>query len=41
VLKRYVAVATVTRPYFSADKDAPVEELVAEADRHPCSSSSR
>ena len=35
VLKRYVAVATPTRPYFSADKDAPVEDFVAEADRHP------
>jgi deazaflavin-dependent oxidoreductase (nitroreductase family) len=35
VLKRYVAVATATRPYFQADKDAPVEEFVAEADRHP------
>jgi len=35
VLKRYVAVATATRPYFQADKDAPVEDFVAEADRHP------
>jgi deazaflavin-dependent oxidoreductase (nitroreductase family) len=35
VLKRYVAVATATRPYFAADKDAPVEAFVAEADRHP------
>jgi deazaflavin-dependent oxidoreductase (nitroreductase family) len=35
VLKRYVAVATATRPYFAADKDAPVEDFVAEADRHP------
>jgi hypothetical protein len=35
VLKRYVAVATATRPYFQADKDSPVEEFVAEADRHP------
>jgi deazaflavin-dependent oxidoreductase (nitroreductase family) len=35
VLKRYVAVATATRPYFQADTDAPVEEFVAEADRHP------
>jgi hypothetical protein len=33
VLKRYVGVATATRPYFQADKDAPVEEFVAEADR--------
>ena len=35
VLKRYVAVATATRPYFGADKDSPVEDFVAEADRHP------
>jgi deazaflavin-dependent oxidoreductase (nitroreductase family) len=35
VLKRYVAVATATRPYFAADKDDPVEDFVAEADRHP------
>ena len=35
VLKRYVGVATATRPYFQVDKDAPVEEFIAEADRHP------
>ena len=35
VLKRYVAVATATRPYFGADKDAPVEDFTAEASRHP------
>jgi deazaflavin-dependent oxidoreductase (nitroreductase family) len=35
VLKRYVRVATATRPYFRADKDSPVEDFVAEADRHP------
>jgi hypothetical protein len=35
VLKRYVAIATATRSYFQADKDAPVEDFVAEADRHP------
>jgi deazaflavin-dependent oxidoreductase (nitroreductase family) len=35
VLKRYVGVATATRPYFGAGKDAPVENFVAEADRHP------
>jgi deazaflavin-dependent oxidoreductase (nitroreductase family) len=35
VLKRYVGVATATRPYFQADKDAPVGEFIAEADRHP------
>jgi deazaflavin-dependent oxidoreductase (nitroreductase family) len=35
VLKRYVAVATATRPYFDAGKDSPVEDFVAEAGRHP------
>jgi deazaflavin-dependent oxidoreductase (nitroreductase family) len=35
VLKRYVAVATKARAQFEADHDAPVEEFVAEADRHP------
>lgn len=35
VLKRYVGIATATRPYFQADKDSPVEDFVAEADRHP------
>jgi hypothetical protein len=35
VLKRYVAIATATRPYFQAQKDSPVGEFVAEADRHP------
>ena len=35
VLKQYVRVATATRPYFSATKDSPVEDFVAEADRHP------
>jgi deazaflavin-dependent oxidoreductase (nitroreductase family) len=35
VLKRYVAVASKTRSRFAAPPDAPVEEFVAEADRHP------
>jgi deazaflavin-dependent oxidoreductase (nitroreductase family) len=35
VLKRYVGIATATRPYFQADKSSPVEDFVAEADRHP------
>jgi deazaflavin-dependent oxidoreductase (nitroreductase family) len=35
VLKRYVRVATATRAYFQATKDSPVEDFVAEADRHP------
>jgi deazaflavin-dependent oxidoreductase (nitroreductase family) len=35
VLKEYVRIASATRPYFAARKDAPVEDFVAEADRHP------
>jgi len=35
VLKRYVAVAGKTRAYFSAAKDSPVADFIAEADRHP------
>jgi deazaflavin-dependent oxidoreductase (nitroreductase family) len=35
VLKRYVVVASATRPYFAATKDAPVEDFTAEAARHP------
>ena len=35
VLKRYVRIATATRPYFRATVDSPVEDFVAEADRHP------
>jgi deazaflavin-dependent oxidoreductase (nitroreductase family) len=35
VLQRYVAVASATREYFEAAKDAPVEQFVAEANRHP------
>lgn len=35
VLKRYVAVATKTKTRFEATPDAPVEDFVAEADRHP------
>jgi deazaflavin-dependent oxidoreductase (nitroreductase family) len=35
VLQRYVRIAPSTRPYFQATKDSPVEDFVAEADRHP------
>jgi hypothetical protein len=35
VLKRYVAIATKTRPLFKATQDSPVEDFVAEADAHP------
>jgi hypothetical protein len=34
-LQRYVAVATKTRPWFDAKSDSPVEDFIAEADRHP------
>ena len=35
VLKRYVAVAPLTVPYFAAEPDAPAGEFAAEAGRHP------
>jgi deazaflavin-dependent oxidoreductase (nitroreductase family) len=35
VLKKYVKIASATRPYFAATKDSPVEAFTAEADRHP------
>ncbi|MFC5833613.1 nitroreductase family deazaflavin-dependent oxidoreductase [Nonomuraea insulae] len=35
VLKRYVSIATATRPYFQAAKDSPVEDFIAEAEHHP------
>jgi deazaflavin-dependent oxidoreductase (nitroreductase family) len=35
ILKRYVRIASATRPYFQANKDSPVEEFRAEAKRHP------
>jgi deazaflavin-dependent oxidoreductase (nitroreductase family) len=35
VLKRYLRIASATRPYFQASKDSPVEDFVAEAARHP------
>jgi deazaflavin-dependent oxidoreductase (nitroreductase family) len=35
VLQRYVRLAPSARPYFQAAKDSPVEDFVAEADRHP------
>ena len=35
VLKQYVEVASATRPYFLADRTAPVNEFVAEAHLHP------
>jgi deazaflavin-dependent oxidoreductase (nitroreductase family) len=35
VLKEYIKLARPTRRYFHAALDAPVDEFVAEADRHP------
>ena len=35
MLKKYVKIASATRPYFAATKDSPVEAFTAEADRHP------
>lgn len=35
VLKRYVRIASATRPYFAASVDSPVAAFVAEAHRHP------
>jgi hypothetical protein len=35
VLKEYISVASATRPYFRADKTAPISEFVAEAAFHP------
>jgi deazaflavin-dependent oxidoreductase (nitroreductase family) len=35
VLKRYLGIASATRPYFQATKDSPVEDFLAEAHRHP------
>jgi deazaflavin-dependent oxidoreductase (nitroreductase family) len=35
VLKQYVQISRPTRRYFRAAPDAPVQEFIAEADRHP------
>lgn len=35
ILKKYVQIATPTRPYFQAHKDAPVADFITEGDRHP------
>jgi deazaflavin-dependent oxidoreductase (nitroreductase family) len=35
VLKVYVRRVPITAPYFDAKRDDPVEDFVAEADRHP------
>jgi deazaflavin-dependent oxidoreductase (nitroreductase family) len=35
VLKRYIQAVPITRPYVDADPDAPVDEFVKIASRHP------
>jgi hypothetical protein len=35
VLKAYVAKVAVTRPFFDARPDSPVDAFEAEASRHP------
>ena len=35
ILKSYIAIARATQPYFDARTDSPVEDFLAEADRHP------
>ena len=35
ILKRYIAIASATRPYFRANNNSPVEDFIAEAHRHP------
>jgi hypothetical protein len=35
VLKQYVTDLPITRPFFDAKPDAPIEAFVAEAQRHP------
>jgi hypothetical protein len=35
VLKQYVTEIPITRPFFDAKPDAPLEAIVAEAHRHP------
>jgi deazaflavin-dependent oxidoreductase (nitroreductase family) len=35
VLREYLLTTPVTKAYFDANKDSPLEEFAAEADRHP------
>ena len=35
ILQRYVRIAPAARPYFRAGKGSPVQDFIAEADRHP------
>jgi hypothetical protein len=34
ILKRYIGIASATRPYFQASKDSRVEDFIGEAHRH-------
>lgn len=35
ILKQYIASEAITRPYFDATPDSPVEDFAGEAHRHP------
>ena len=35
ILKNYLAIETITQPYFDAGPDSPLEAFAAEAERHP------
>ena len=35
ILKQYIASEAITRPYFDASPDSPVEDFAREAHRHP------
>jgi deazaflavin-dependent oxidoreductase (nitroreductase family) len=35
ILKQYIASEAITRPYFDAGPDSPVEDFAREAHRHP------
>jgi len=35
ILKRYVTLVPIVRPFFDARPDSPIEAFVAEAHRHP------
>jgi uncharacterized protein (DUF427 family) len=35
VLKKYIQMEAITRPYFTATVESSVEEFAGEADQHP------
>lgn len=35
ILQRYIRIAPAARPYFQTGKGSPVQDFIAEADRHP------